>query len=129
MGAKGPISQGSFGADSLGLGADKATLYWNVVGGRTLHSISTARLLDNVQTSELMAMQAVVSHGQKGISEMLETDSNRVVYVGNIGDSTINVCFPDNRTVGVFVRDPRIEWPDTLALGTDGYLYFTVYQL
>ena len=27
------------------------------------------------------------------------------------------------------VHDPRVLWPDTLPIGTDGYLYFTVNQL
>lgn len=27
------------------------------------------------------------------------------------------------------VSNPRISWPDTLSIGTDGYLYFTANQL
>ena len=27
------------------------------------------------------------------------------------------------------VQDPRILWPDTFSVGTDGYLYFTANQL
>jgi sugar lactone lactonase YvrE len=27
------------------------------------------------------------------------------------------------------VYDPRVLWPDTMSLATDGYLYFTVNQL
>ena len=34
-----------------------------------------------------------------------------------------------NGTVSVFVRDPRIGWPDALTVAEDGYLYFTVNQL
>ena len=129
MGPDEPISRPSFGADGIALSADGETLYWSSVGGRELYSVPTARLLDRSQTSELMATQAVVSYGQKGISDGLETDSNGLIYVGDIENNAINIFYPNNGTVGVFVRDPRIGWPDSLAVGTDGYLYFTVNQL
>ncbi|KAG9747938.1 hypothetical protein KCU59_g4230, partial [Aureobasidium melanogenum] len=29
----------------------------------------------------------------------------------------------------LFVRDPRLNWIDTMSTGTDGYLYFTNNQL
>ena len=128
-GPKGPIAQSSFGSDGITLSADGATLYWSVVGGRNLYSIPTARLIDHGPTSELMATQAVVSRGQKGVSDGLETDSNDATYVGDIENNAINIFHPTNGTVSQFVRDPRIGWPDTLAVGFDGYLYFTVNQL
>lgn len=71
-----PISHGNFGADGIVLSADGATLFFSAVGTCCLYSVPTARLLDANLTSELMATQAVVSHGQKGISDDLETDSN-----------------------------------------------------
>ncbi|KAL9127795.1 MAG: hypothetical protein Q9217_003401 [Psora testacea] len=128
-GSNGRISQATSGSDGIALSSDGATLYWSVVSGRTLYSIPTTRLLDRGQTSELMATQAVVSHGQKGVSDGIEADSNGLIYVGNIEDNAINIFYPNNGTVSVFVRDPRIGWPDSLAVGADGYLYFTVNQL
>ena len=69
----GRLLQSSFGSDGIALSADGETLYWCPIGSRTLYSIPTARLRDRGPTSELMAQQAVVSHGQKGISDGLET--------------------------------------------------------
>ena len=119
----------SFGADGIALGADGATLYFSAVGSRDLYSVPTARLLDRSLTSELMAQQAVVSHGQKGVSDGLDADGNDLVYVGGFETNSINIFHPNNGTVTVFVRDPRISWADSLAVGDDGYLYFTVNQL
>ena len=36
---------------------------------------------------------------------------------------------PANGSDTLFVRDPRINWVDTMSTTTDGYLYFTVNQL
>ena len=88
-GPRQPISQSTFGADGIALSADGAILYWSAVGTRYLYSIPTARLLDNSLTSELMAQQSVVSHGQKGISDGLETDTNGFIYGGNFEDSSV----------------------------------------
>ena len=124
-----PISQSSFGADGIALSADGETLYFSSVGSRYLYSVPTARLLDDGVTSELMAQQAVASHGQKGISDGLETDSNGFIYGGNIEDNSIILFNPANGTVNVFARDPRMSWTDTLSVASDGYIYFTENQL
>ncbi|KAL8950648.1 MAG: hypothetical protein Q9222_003332 [Ikaeria aurantiellina] len=120
---------GNFGADGIALSADGETLFWAAVGSRTLYSIPTERLRDRSMTSELMAQASVVSRGEKGISDGLETDSNGLIYTGNFEDNAINVFNPANGTVQIFARDPRIGWTDTFAVATDRYVYFTENQL
>lgn len=73
--------------------------------------------------------QSVLSHGQKGISDGLETDTNSFIYGGNIEDNSIVFFNPANGTVNLFTRDPRIGWADTLSVASDGYVYFMVNQL
>lgn len=124
-----PVAQSSFGADGIALSADGETLYWAPVGSRTLYSIPTIRLRDRSQFSELLATQSVVSHGQKGMSDGLETDSNGLIYTGNFEDNAINTFNPKTGMVSLFTRDPRIAWTDTFAVATDGYVYFTENQL
>ena len=124
-----PITTISFGADGIALSADGETLYWSVVGGRYLYSVPTVRLRDRGVTSEIMAQASVVNHGQKGVSDGLETDSNGLIYAGNLEDNSVEVFNPANGTISVFSRDPRYGWVDTLAVAADGYIYFTVNQL
>ena len=124
-----PISQSTFGANGIALSADGATLYFSAVGSRYLYSVPTARLLDDSLTSELMATQAVVSHGQKGISDGLETDTNAFIYGGNQEDDSIIFFNPANGTVVVFARDARMSWADTFSVASDGYIYYTENQL
>ena len=124
----GRILQSSFGSDGIALSADGSRLYWCPIGSRNLYSIPTARLLDRSETSELQAQQAVVSHGNKGISDGLETDSNDRIYIGDIEGNGVNIFHPNNGTLSVYVKDPRIGWPDTFSVSTDGYLYFVIDQ-
>lgn len=76
-----------------------------------------------------MATQAVVSHGQKGISDGLETDTNGFIYCGNQVDNSVIVFNPANGTVNVFARDPRMLWTHSLSVASDGYICFTENQV
>ena len=89
----------------------------------------TAALRAHDSTSELVVQAAVTNKGEKGISDGLETDTNGVIYAGNAEQESVVSFFPNNATVSVFVRDARINWVDTMSVGWDGYLYFTVNQL
>ncbi|KAL8898118.1 MAG: hypothetical protein Q9192_002236 [Flavoplaca navasiana] len=119
----------NFGADGIALSADGETLFWTAVGSRTLYSIPTERLRERSLFSEIHAQASVVSRGEKGVSDGLETDSNGLIYLGNFEDNAVNVFNPANGTVSVFARDPRIAWTDAFAIATDGYIYFTENQL
>jgi hypothetical protein len=55
----------------------------------------------------------------------LGTDSNEIVYAGSTATNSIVTFNPDDGTVETFVRDPRIDWTDTMSVSTDGYLYVT----
>lgn len=106
-----------------------ATLFFSGVGSRYLYSVATARLLDDSLSSELMATQAVVSDGQKGISDGPETDTNGFIYGRSQEDNSIIFFNPANGTVNVFARDPGFSWTDALSVASGGYVYFTENQL
>jgi hypothetical protein len=36
---------------------------------------------------------------------------------------------PEDEEFKVLVTDPKMIWPDSMALGTNGYLYFTCNQI
>ncbi|KAI0836993.1 MRJP-domain-containing protein [Hypoxylon sp. FL0890] len=124
-----PYTSFPIGSDGIALSADGETLYWCPLASRYMYSAPTAKLRAQGQASELLAQQSVVNHGQKGVSDGLETDSNGLIYVGNFEGNAVNVFNPSNGTTLTFVRDPRINWVDTMSVATDGYLYFTVNQL
>ena len=124
-----PHYQTTIRADGIALSAPRTTRDFSAVGTRYLYSVSTSALRSNDLTSELLAQQSVQSHGQKGISDGLETDTNGFIYGGNIEDNSIIFFNPANGTVNLLTRDPRLGWVDTLSVAGDGYVYFTVNQL
>ncbi|KAK1474697.1 major royal jelly protein [Colletotrichum cuscutae] len=105
----------TFGADGIALGKDGKTLYFGGVGNRQLYSIPTERLRDNGPTSEIRAQAAVVTESQRGLSDGFETDTNGFIYHGNFEQNAINFFNPENGTDQVFLRDPRINWADTVS--------------
>lgn len=117
-GPTGPVGYSTVGADGIALSADGATLFWGQVAGRRLHSIPTARLRDRSPGSEVLAQASVAERGEKGVSDGYESDSNGLVYVGNVEQNAVNWYNPANGTTGVFVRDPRINWVDTCELSS-----------
>ncbi|KAF2147358.1 uncharacterized protein K452DRAFT_348110 [Aplosporella prunicola CBS 121167] len=124
-----PLAYWTTGSDGIALSADGDDLYFGQVAGRYLHSVPTKYLRDRSQNSDLLAQGSIQSRGQKGVSDGYETDSNGLIFVGNMEQNAVNWFNPQNATTEVFVRDPRINWVDTMSIGTDGYLYFTVNQL
>jgi len=118
-----------FGADGITLSADGETLFFGPTGGSYLYSVPTALLRAQGPTSEVRAQAGVTSLTQKGASDGFETDSNGLVYLGHPQQNAVVIYNPANSSMSTFVRDPRVNWVDTLSIGTDGYLYFTVNQL
>jgi sugar lactone lactonase YvrE len=106
----------NFGSDGIALAADGERLYWKAVANRYLYSVPTERLRDRSPSSEILAQGAINNHGQSGISDGMETDSNGFIYHGNMESSAISIFNPANGTVNTFVRDPRLNWIDTVRL-------------
>ncbi|UPX14159.1 uncharacterized protein EKO05_0004649 [Ascochyta rabiei] len=124
-----PLTTVPLGSDGIALSADGEDLYFGPVGGRGLYSVPTKRLRDRSQSSELLAQGAVQNHGQRGVSDGFETDTNGFIYAGNMEQNQLNFFNPANGTISTLVRDPRISWIDTMSVASDGYLYFTDNQL
>ncbi|KPA89159.1 MULTISPECIES: L-dopachrome tautomerase-related protein [Pseudomonas] len=114
-------------SDGIALSSDGQTLYFCPLSSRHLYSISTA-LLRDASVSEAELEKAVVDLGEKGASDGLEADANGSVYAGDYEHDAIRQRLPDGRWQTI-VQDPRAQWPDTLSIGPDGYLYFTANQL
>ncbi|KAH7401055.1 major royal jelly protein-domain-containing protein [Phaeosphaeria sp. MPI-PUGE-AT-0046c] len=124
-----PLTTVPLGSDGIALSADGADLYFGPVGGRGLFSVSTERLRDRSQSSELLAQAAVLNRGQRGVSDGFETDTNGFIYAGNMEQNEIGFYNPQNGSMTLFTRDSRISWVDTMSVADDGYLYFTDNQL
>lgn len=115
-----------FGADSIALSADGNTLYYAPTSSRRLYAVPTAALRDrNLNDAEVK--KQVKDLGEKGVADGLAEDTLNRVYITNYEQSALTRRLPSGE-LETLVRDPRLIWPDTLAI-QGGYLYVINNQL
>jgi sugar lactone lactonase YvrE len=116
------------GSDGIAISADGERLFYCPLASRRLYSVSADALADERLTEQQVAA-TVIDHGEKGGgSDGLESDAQNRVYLTNYEQNAIQRRLPDG-TIELLVHDPRVLWPDTLSVASDGYLYFTANQL
>ncbi len=114
-------------SDGIAISADGATLYYCPLSSRHLYSVPTSLLLDR-SASEAVVAEAVIDLGEKGASDGLEADNKGRIYAGDYERNSVRRR-ESNGEWETIAHDPRILWPDTLSVASDGYLYFTANQL
>ncbi|MGW4462002.1 L-dopachrome tautomerase-related protein [Micromonospora sp. NPDC004704] len=126
--ADGPPSPLTMGSDGIAISADGGRLYYCPLTSRRLHSVSVDALVDRgLDDAEVAA--TVTDEGDKGsASDGLESDDAGRIYLTAYEQNAILRRHPDGRLETV-ARDPRLLWPDTMSIATDGYLYVTANQL
>lgn len=113
-------------SDGIAISPDGETLYYSAVSGRHLYSVPTAALLDrSIGEKDLSAK--VRDLGLKGASDGLEADDKGRVYGGDYEHNSIRMLRDGKWST--LVQSHEIQWPDTLSIAADGYLYFTANQL
>jgi sugar lactone lactonase YvrE len=112
--------------DGIAISADGATLYYCALSSRHFYSVPTALLRDPNATDAQIAA-AILDLGPKAPSDGLSEDDRGNLYAGDYEHGSIR-RFTAGKWVTI-AQDPKIKWPDTLSVGTDGYLYFTANQL
>jgi sugar lactone lactonase YvrE len=116
-----------FASDGIAISADGETLYYCPLSSRHLYSVPAALLRDQ-SISESTIEEQVVDLGEKGASDGLEADDKGRIYAGDFEHNSIRQR-QVNGEWKTIAHDPRILWPDTLSIATNGYLYFNVNQL
>lgn len=72
----------------------------------------------------------VKNEGDKGgASDGLESDAEGRIYATNYEHNSILRRDPDGHRWETMAHDPRLLWPDTLSLASDGYLCVTANHL
>ncbi|AXH35395.1 gluconolaconase [Humibacter sp. BT305] len=115
------------GADGIAISTDGSRLWYCPLSSRRFYSVDTAALLDRDLSEDLVAA-TVTDHGDKGASDGMESDTDGNVYVTAYEHSAV-FKFSADGVWSTVVHRPELLWPDTLALGADGYLYVSVNQL
>ena len=125
----GSLKQGAgMGSDGIAIGADGERLYYCPLGSRTLFSAETNSLADRSLNDQEVGATVIDEGDRGGASDGLESDASGCIYSTNYEHNAILRRGPD-REWETLIHDPRLLWPDTLSLATDGYLYVTANQL
>ncbi|SFN83705.1 L-dopachrome tautomerase-related protein [Sphingomonas sp. OK281] len=112
--------------DGIAISPDGGTLYYCALSSRHFYSVPTALLRDPTKSDADIAA-AIQDLGPKAPSDGLSEDSKGNIYAGDYENGAIRRYSAARWTT--IAKDPRILWPDTLSVGTDGWLYFTSNQL
>lgn len=113
--------------NGIALTKDNRYFYFKPINKRTLYRIGTQYLAD-AKLSDADILQQVETVGEVGVTHGLEADAQGNIYLSTSEDYTIKYVTPDGK-LHTLVQDSRIIWPDSLGVGTDGYLYFSSAQL
>lgn len=116
----------SSNVNGLALTADGTYLYFRPITQPRLFRIPTSVLRDPRLTPAQVGEQ-VEALGLVGVSHGMIADTAGNVYLGDSGDKTIRRYTPSGK-LETLVTDPRLLWPDSFAVGPDGYLYVTAAQ-
>ena len=126
--ADGPAQPVAMGSDGIAISADGARLFYCALASRRWWSVATDALADRTLDPAAVAATVVDEGDKGGASDGLETDDAGRVYLTSGEMNAILRRTPDG-TYETVVHDPRLLWPDTMSLATDGHLYVTANQL
>src|SRR6184192_111910 len=123
-----PPARFAVGSDGIAVSPDGKTLYYCPLSSRHLYSVSVDALADQTKSDAEVA-RTVKDLGEKGgASDGLESDAEGRVYLTDYEHDAIR-----RRNVSgefeTIAHDPRLLWPDTLSLASNGYLYVTANQV
>lgn len=111
-----------------GIAVVKDRVFYCPLAGRKLYSVPIDVLIDR-NSSDEQAAAAIEDHGDRGFaSDGLAADGAGNLYLTDYEHNAIHRRTPDGKYQTI-ARDPRMIWPDSMAISRDNQLYFTANQL
>ncbi|MFC8616140.1 L-dopachrome tautomerase-related protein [Micromonospora purpureochromogenes] len=126
--ADGPPKPVAMGSDGIAISHDGARLYYCPLASRHWYSVSTDALADPAVDDGLVAASVTHEGDKGGGSDGLESDDAGRLYLTSYEHNAVLRRRADGE-YETLVHDPRLLWPDTMSVATDGYLYVTANQL
>ncbi len=112
-----------FNVDGIALTPDDDYLYYGAVMNDILYRIPTAKLRDeSLSKGDVSKAVEVVATIFPCDGYWMDKQAN--LYLSDLRDGAIQKRTPDGK-IELVCSDPRIQWPDSFAMGPDGALYFS----
>jgi sugar lactone lactonase YvrE len=109
------------------LSSDKDTLYYGAMNGKNWYSLSAKLIRENATDYDIENSIKKVS--DKPISDGVATDNQGNHYFTNLTENGIDVYDVKSKRLKSLIRNPKLDWPDNVAIGKDNYIYIAVNQL
>lgn len=124
-----PVGHQQEGLDGIQISPDGQYVYYSPLTSNSIYRVPTLNL--RARDSDLLAEQAASNNvswlgGRGGNANGFEGDSNGLIYQLMPEHNAIYYYDPKDLQTHGFVRDPRILWPDSASIGTDGYFYMNI---
>lgn len=113
--------------NGIALTKDNKYFYFKPINKRNLYRIET-RYLVNEGLSEEQLADLVEDMGETMVTHGLVADEKGNIFLTASESHSIMYLTPRG-TIHTLVQDSRLIWPDSLGIGTDGYLYFSCAQI
>ena len=114
-------------SDGIALDPKREHLYYQALTGKTLYRIPIAALLDEKFAPDALGAK-VERVAATQPTDGIEFDAAGNLYMTALEESALKVLRPDGK-LEVFAQSPEYEWPDSIAIGPSGELYFTTSQI
>ncbi|NGM65048.1 gluconolactonase [Sphingobacterium sp. SGR-19] len=113
--------------NGIALTKDNRYFYFKPINTTKLYRIETVYLADASLTADELKAK-VEDLGETTITHGLVADVKGNIYLTSSLDYSIKRYTPEGK-VETVVQDSRLIWPDSLGVGSDGYLYFSCAQM
>lgn len=113
--------------NGIALTHDNKYFYFKPINGFALYRIKTTYLADeNLSDQELLSKVETI--GNTVITHGMVADQEDNIYLTSSIDYSVKYVDKEG-ILHTLVQDKRLLWPDSLGVGSDGYLYFTCAQI
>jgi sugar lactone lactonase YvrE len=114
-------------SDGIALDSGLGRLYVHALTGRRLWAVPTAALADQTIDDAALAAQ-LLDLGETVVTDGMIVGPEGAVYHSALELDAVVAWRPDG-TLEEVVGDPLLSWPDSFALGPDGWLYVTTSRI
>lgn len=126
-----PEANIKMGADGIAISNDGKTLFYSPLASRRIYSVSTEALADGKLSDEQTATSVKEIGPRDFASDGLHTDLAGNLLLTDYEHNAIRRrdTNGEQSNYTIIAQDPRLIWPDTLAVGAQGQVYVIANQL